>query len=83
MNLSLSDEKRRVVGTRQIVRMAGQDKLEVVYLAQDAQERIRTVIEQACGAAGVPIVAVPDMKSLGKACAISVAAAAAGLLKPD
>lgn len=82
MNPSLSDEKCRVVGTRQIVRMAAQGRLCMVYLAQDADVRIRSAIEDACKKAHVPMESAPDMAQLGKACGIGVGAAAAGLLKP-
>ena len=81
MSPLLADTGRRVVGTRQIVRAAAQGKLLCVYIAEDVDDKVRKQIEDACGAAHVPIEKAASMQELGQACRIAVGAAAAGILK--
>jgi large subunit ribosomal protein L7A len=69
-----------VVGTRQIERAAAQGLLRLVYLAADAEARVKRKVLSACEAAGVPVEEVPTMKELGSACRIAVGSAAAGIL---
>ena len=81
MQQLLADSTRRIAGTRQIVRAAAQGRLERVFLAKDADERVREQIVAACEAADVPIEEAQSMRALGEACRIAVKTAAAGILK--
>lgn len=83
MRQELADPARRVAGTRQIARAAAQGRLHVVYLAKDADDKIRAQVKEACEASGVRIEEAESMAALGEACRIAVKAAAAGILKAE
>ena len=78
----LTDPQKRVVGTKQVLRHLKEGKLELVYLAADADETIRQTIINACQQCSVPVMSSHSMKELGDACRIKVGAAAAGVIKP-
>ena len=52
-----------------------------VYIAEDADGRIREETENLCREHGVPVVSVDTMEHLGHACGIQVGAAVAALIK--
>ena len=61
-----NSRKNRVVGMKQVLRAVEKDALERVYLAADAQPSIRERVEAACLRNAVPVVAAPDMQTLGR-----------------
>jgi len=71
----------KVVGTKQVKGMLAKDKVQTVYIAKDADERIVEDIVQLSNCRQVQVVYVKSMKELGEACGIDVNAASAALLK--
>ncbi|HIR10512.1 MAG TPA: ribosomal L7Ae/L30e/S12e/Gadd45 family protein [Candidatus Avoscillospira stercoripullorum] len=71
---------RKVVGIKQLRKSLKGGQVVRVYLAEDADPRLTDPVRTDCAALGVALVSVPTMAELGKACGISVGAAAAGLL---
>jgi len=73
--------KRKTVGRKQSQRAILDGRAETIYLADNADDRIRQDMQRLCEEAGVPVVSVETMEALGKACGIQVGAAVAALLK--
>lgn len=71
----------KVVGTKQVKRALLNDKAKTVYLAEDADSKIKNEITTMAEEKQVPIVYVESMEKLGKSCKIDVNAATAALLK--
>ncbi|MDR1599147.1 MAG: ribosomal L7Ae/L30e/S12e/Gadd45 family protein [Oscillospiraceae bacterium] len=71
----------RAAGSRQVLRGVREGKLVVAYVARDADPFVTRPVADACEKVGVPVIEVDDMASLGKACGLSVGAAAAGILR--
>ena len=67
--------KSRIVGMKQVLRALEADEVAAVYLADDAETRIRERVEAACAAH------VPSMRELGRMCGIDVGAACAGEMR--
>jgi large subunit ribosomal protein L7A len=80
MNASL-DAGKKVVGTKQVKRALLNDKVEKVYIAKDADNRVTKDIIDICSKKGIEIEYVETMKKLGQQCNIDVSAASAALLK--
>ena len=74
--------RRKTVGKKQSQRAIQEGKAQEVYLARDAEPRIRQEIAKLCEDAGVPVTEVETMAALGKACGIQVGAAVVALLNP-
>ena len=72
---------KKTVGRKQSQRAILEGKAEKIYLAVDADQRIREETEKLCETRGVPVISVDTMENLGKACGIQVGAAVAALLK--
>ena len=72
---------KKTVGRKQSQRAILEGKAEKVFLAGDADGRIREETEKLCETHGVPVISVDTMEILGKACGIQVGAAVAALLK--
>lgn len=79
----LSDlkDKKKVIGTKQAKRAVINDKVELMYIAKDADRFIIDSLVQLCNEKTVDVVFVDHMKELGKACGIDVSAASVALLK--
>lgn len=73
----------RVVGAKETKKALQKGRVAVVYLAADADERVIGPIRALAHEQGVPLVDVPTMAELGKACGIEVGAAAAAVLKEE
>ncbi len=71
---------RKVVGIKQLRKSLKGGQIRCAFLAEDADPNLTDPIRTECAALGVELVCVPTMEQLGKACGISVGAAAAGLL---
>ena len=72
---------RKVVGIKQLRKSLKGGQIVSAYLAEDADPRLTDPIRTECAALGVELVTVATMAELGRACGISVGAAAAGLLQ--
>ncbi|MCF6463373.1 ribosomal L7Ae/L30e/S12e/Gadd45 family protein [Clostridium sp. Cult1] len=71
----------KVVGTKQVKRALMNGKAKIVYIAKDADSKIRNEIATVCVEKQIPIVYVETMEKLGETCKIDVSAASAALLK--
>ena len=75
------EKGKKTVGRKQSQRAILEGKAEKVFLASDADDRIRQETTNLCSEHGVPLVTVETMERLGKACGIQVGAAVAALLR--
>ncbi|AZN38433.1 ribosomal L7Ae/L30e/S12e/Gadd45 family protein [Paenibacillus albus] len=71
---------RFVIGSKQTTKMVEKRLATTVYVAQDADPRLKNNIVQLCERAGVPITWSDTMKSLGETCGIEVGAAMAAVI---
>jgi large subunit ribosomal protein L7A len=72
----------RVVGLKQTLRVLQQDRVAIVYLADDVDDHIRRKIAAACAERDVRIVSAGvDQRELGSRCRIEVGAAMVAILK--
>ena len=71
---------RYVIGSKQTMKLVEQRKTTLVYVAQDADPRLKNNIVRLCEMAGVPITWSETMKSLGETCGIEVGAAMAAVI---
>lgn len=72
---------RRVVGIKQLRRALKEGSVLRAFAARNADPALTDPLLELCNDCGVEICWVPTMSDLGKACGISVGAAAAGILK--
>ena len=72
--------QRKVVGIKQLRKSLKEGKILRAFAADNADPRLTDPLADECRACGVELIWVPTMAELGKACGISVGAAAAGLL---
>ena len=81
MPLNELASNRRVVGVRQVFRKMRSGQLQKLFLARDAEEeRVKELLEEA-ERQNLELEWCETMEMLGRACAISRKAAAAGLLR--
>ncbi|MDR2505538.1 MAG: ribosomal L7Ae/L30e/S12e/Gadd45 family protein [Oscillospiraceae bacterium] len=73
--------KERAVGTNSVLRALSKGELSLVYIARDADPFVTRKVAIAAEKAHIELVEADSMKLLGSACGLSVAAAAAGILK--
>lgn len=69
-----------VVGMKQVLRAVEQGKVECVYVANDAEERVTHPIVTACEVADVRMDETYTRTELGRACKLQVGAAAVAVL---
>ncbi|MBT9173076.1 MAG: Ribosome-associated protein L7Ae-like protein [Syntrophomonadaceae bacterium] len=69
-----------VTGLKQTLRAVLSGRARQVYLARDADERVKRQVLDACVKMAVPISFVDRMADLGKSCGIKVDAATAAVL---
>lgn len=72
--------QQKVVGIKQLRKALKDGRVVRVFIAENADPQLTRPIEDACALDGVEVVFVSTMTELGKACGISVGAAAAGIL---
>ena len=77
----LADASRRVVGTKQLLRALDEGKVARAFVAKDADLLLTKRVVDRCFERNIPCTQVDTMAELGRACAIDVKAAAAGLYK--
>lgn len=71
----------KVTGAKQVGRALKAERVQRVYLAEDADPRITMPLEAMCQNGGIPVEPVATMADLGNACGISVGSAVAAVLK--
>jgi large subunit ribosomal protein L7A len=79
---SLKTEEK-VIGTKQVKRAISKDEVSLVFIAKDADIKLKSEIENLCKEKKVPIEYVEKMKELGEACGIDINAATAALLNKN
>ena len=77
----LKKRAMRVVGARQVLRAVKEDRAEEVFLAMDADSRMRSQIEMAAGEKEIPLHMVATMEELAALCRVDVPSAAACLIR--
>lgn len=77
----LAKAKKKTVGFKQSLKAAEKGLANTVFLARDAEEKIRQPIQEACRLRGIPIIEVDTMVELGKASGIQVGTAVAAILE--
>lgn len=73
--------EKKVIGTKQTVKMIEKGLALELFLAQDADPRLITRVKSLSRKMGVQITYVDSMKRLGKACGIEVGTAMAASIK--
>lgn len=81
MTLESLKKEPHVTGLKQVGKAIGKGAAQCVFLAVDADERVRRPLAALCKEKEVPVVDTATMVELGQACAIEVGAAAAAILK--
>lgn len=81
MHEGLSNAEKRVVGTKQLLRALDEGRVTQAFVAKDADLLLTKRVVDRCYDMNIPCTQVESMEKLGRACAIDVKAAAAGLLK--
>lgn len=79
---AIKEASRKIVGLKQTLRAIQQDKVQVVYIALDAEEHIVRKITDACREKEILLIQSNLIqKEIGKLCRIEVGAAIVGILK--
>lgn len=73
--------KKNVIGKKQTIRALLNNKVEKVYIAEDADSHVTDEIISLCNEKDIEVSYISKMEELGKACGIDVNAAAAAVLK--
>ncbi|MBP5662393.1 MAG: ribosomal L7Ae/L30e/S12e/Gadd45 family protein [Clostridia bacterium] len=71
----------RTCGTKQVLKALAEGRALRVFIARDADDRIRAKLEQAAREAGIEPEYAESMALLGKQCGIAVGSAAAAEIK--
>lgn len=77
----LKKRAMRVVGVRQALRAVREDRADTVFLAMDADARLRQQVEREAKENSVPLQLVATMEELSSLCRVDVPSAAAAVLK--
>ena len=73
--------EKKVVGIKQLRRALNEHRALLVFLADDADPALTEPIEARCAEQGVSVEHVSSMLELGRACQISVSAAATAIVR--
>lgn len=73
--------QKKIVGIKQSTKALNQDKVETLFVAEDADGHLIQSMRQLAAVKNVKVVDVDSMRELGKACGIDVGAAVAAVLK--
>lgn len=71
----------RVAGLKQVLRYARLKRLDKVYIAKDADEKIIKTLVHECRKQHIPFDQSLTMHQIGSACEIEVGSACAGIIK--
>lgn len=72
--------EKKVVGTRETLRMVEKHQCKAVFVAKDANPDVLLSLISVCREKGIPVIEVETMQYLGECCGIKVAAASAGII---
>lgn len=70
------------VGTKQTLKALQNGEASLVYIADDAEERVVAPVKRSSAEKGIPVVTVDTMANLGRLCRIDVGAAAVAIIAP-
>lgn len=73
-------QHRKTVGLKQTMKAVEENKVQAVYIAKDAEERLISGIIHTCRQMSIQVHSADSMKVLGKACGIDVGTAVAAIL---
>jgi len=76
----VSQASKLIVGTKQTVRALKSGHVQEIFVAEDADIRIRENIIHTAKEMNVPFTMVDSMKKLGKACGIDVGATTVAII---
>lgn len=81
--MSLDDLKKvtKVIGLKQVTKVINRDQAAWVFLGADADDKVVGALKSLCEEKRIAIETAYTMAELGKACNISVGAAAVAVLK--
>lgn len=71
----------KIVGIKQLRRAVRDERVQIIFLAEDADLWLREEVTALAASVGLSPVLVSTMQQLGVACGISVRAATAAILK--
>ena len=80
MEIDRLQSANRVVGLKQTLHAIEDGKTESVFIARDADDRVRVPVEALCKQKQLTIFFVDTTEELGKACGIDVGAAVAAII---
>ena len=72
---------KKVIGTKQASRALKENRVDSVFIAEDAEKHVTRSVEELCKQQNIEIIYVESMKKLGRACNIDVGSAIVGVLK--
>lgn len=81
MNLEEIKNLKKAIGTKQTTRALKEDKVDLVFIAQDAEKHVIRNVEDLCSEKNIEVIYVDSMKKLGRACNIEVGSAIVGVFK--
>lgn len=81
MSVETLKSHKKVIGAKQTAKAIEKNIVECVFIAQDAEKRVVSPIENSCKQHGVPVQYIATMIELGKMCNIDVGAATVAVLK--
>ena len=73
--------RNKTVGTKQTRKAVASGVAKVVFLAEDADERVLQDLLRTCHERSIEVVQVESMAELGRACGIEVGAASAAVIE--
>ncbi len=77
----IAGAKQKTIGTRQTLKAIQKGIAQEVFIAQDAENQVTAPIVASCSVKEVPLVEVPSMRELGKACGIRVSCATVAIIE--
>lgn len=81
LELRLKAARQKVVGTKQTIKALNRGEVKAVFLAADADERLRGDIVRLANDRGIPVITVESMTAIGRACGIDVGSATAAVIE--
>lgn len=74
-------QHKKVVGLKQTIKAVEADRVQMVYIARDADEHLISKVRDLCCKKGIQVYEAESMKVLGKASGIDVGTATTAVLK--
>lgn len=79
---TIKEAKNKIIGLKQTLRAIQQDKVQVVYIANDIEEHILRQITEICQQKAIPLIPLNvNQNEVGRFCQIEVGAAVVSLIQ--